>query len=216
LASQAKARALKGLSETVSAVGNIGVKCRFMAAILDLPELRARVHRWTVAEYEKLGDDPAFRRSELIRGIIIEKMSKSPLHSTLATRIYLFLVGILRPEFVARKEEPLRLADSMPEPDISVMRGTLADFETRHPVTAELVVDVAVSSVAPDRENASLYAEAGIAEYWIVLGESAAVEVYRRPENGVYQEKRTFGRGESIPDVAVVGGAVPVDAWFAA
>ena len=186
-----------------------------MTAILDLPEMRARVHRWTVPEYEKLADDTAFRRSELIRGIIVEKMSKSPLHSTIATRLYVFLLSVLRPEFVARKEEPLRLADSMPEPDISVMRGTLADFGTQHPTTAALVVEVAVSSVAPDRENASLYAEAGVAEYWIVLGESKAVEVYRRPENGVYQEKCIYVCGESIPDVGCVGAAVPVDAWFA-
>lgn len=104
----------------------------------------------------------------------------------------------------------------MPEPDISMVRGTLADFATRHPATAELVVEVAVSSVAPDRENASIYAEAGIAEYWIVLAASAAVEVYRRPENGVYQDVRTHGRGGTIPDVAVVGAAVPVDALFGA
>ena len=187
-----------------------------MSAILDLPEIRARVHRWTVAEYEKLGDDPAFRRSELLRGIIVEKMSKSPLHSTLATRLYLFLINALRPGFVARKEEPLRLADSMPEPDISVLCGTLADFADNHPATAALVVDVAVSSVAPDRQNAALYAEADVPEYWIVLGENETVEVYRRPENGVYQEKRAYGRGESIPDVTVIGGAAPVEEWFGA
>ena len=187
-----------------------------MAAILDLPEIRARVHRWTVTDYARLGDDPAFRHSELIRGLIIEKMSKSPLHSTLATKIYLFLLGVLLSGFIARKEEPLRLADSMPEPDISVVRGTLSDYTSEHPATAALVVEVAVSSVAPDRENASLYAEAGVAEYWIILGEAAAVEVYRRPENGLYQEKCLYRRGDLIPDVAAVGSAVPVDACFAA
>ena len=133
-----------------------------MSAILDLPEMRERVRRWTVAEYEKLGDDPAFRRTELIRGIIVNKMSKSPLHSTVTTRLYVFLLRTLRQEFVARQEEPLRLVDSMPEPDVSVMRGTPDDFGTRHPATAALVVEVAVSSVAPDRENAALYAEAGV------------------------------------------------------
>jgi Uma2 family endonuclease len=187
-----------------------------MAAILDLSEIRARVHLWTVAEYEKLGDDPAFRRAELLRGIIVEKMSKSPLHSTLATRIYLFLLGLLRPGLIARKEDPLRLADSMPEPDISVVRGTLTDFETQHPSMAELVVEVAISSGAPDRANASIYAEAGIAEYWIVLAASMEVAVYRDPENGAYREVSTYGRGEAIPDVAVVGQAVAVDALFAA
>ncbi len=183
-----------------------------MTAILDLPEMRARVHRWTVAEYEKLGDDPAFRRSELIRGIIVEKMSKSPLHSDLASEIHLLLVRLIRAGLVARKEEPLRLADSMPEPDVSVMRGARRDFRKKHPTTAELVVEVAVSSVAPDRENAAIYAEAGIAEYWIVLAERNAVEVYRRPQDGLYKEVCTYGLGDSIPDVEVIGGPLPVSA----
>ena len=185
-----------------------------MDAILDLPEMRARVRRWTVAEYEKLGDDPAFRRTELIRGLIVNKMSKSPLHSNATTRFYVFLVRHLRPEFVARQEQPLRLVDSMPEPDISVMRGTLDDFNARHPSTAELAVEVAVSSVASDRENASLYAEAGITQYWIVLGATEQVEVYRRPVAGVYQERRIYGRGELIEQVGVVAVPVPVNTFF--
>ena len=186
-----------------------------MATILDLPEMRDRVHRWTVAEYEKLGDDPAFRRTELIRGIIVNKMSKSPLHSTITTRLYIFLLRVLRPEFVVRQEQPLRFMDSMPEPDISVMRGSLDNFGTRHPATAELVVEVAVSSVAPDRENASLYAEAGVAEYWIVLGEVGQVEVYRRPVEGVYRERRVYERGEVIEGVTVMEQAIPVETLFA-
>ena len=111
-----------------------------MTTILDLPDIRERVHVWTVAEYEKLGDDPAFRRTELIRGMIVNKMSKSPLHSTVTTRFYAWLLRRLPPEFCARQEQPLRLADSMPEPDISVLRGSLNDFADRHPTTAVLVV----------------------------------------------------------------------------
>ncbi len=200
--------------EMASAAKSVVYALDVMDAILELPEMRARVRRWTVAEYEKLGDDPAFRRTELIRGIIVNKLSKSPLHSNATTRFYVFLVRTMRPEFVVRQEQPLRLADSMPEPEISVMHGTLADFDTRHPSTAELVVEVAVSSVAPDRENASLYAEAGVTQYWIVLGETEQVEVYRRPLDGVYQERRTYGRGEVIEGVGVIAGPVPVDTFF--
>ena len=184
-----------------------------MSAILDLPEMRARVRRWTVAEYEKLGHDPAFRRTELIRGLIVNKVSKSPLHSNATTRFYAYLLRKLRPEFVARQEQPLRLADSMPEPDISVMCGTLADFDAQHPSTAELIVEVAVSSAAADRENASLYAEAGVRQYWIVPGETVQVEVYRRPVRGVYQERRIYACSERIEEVGVVDEPVPVEAF---
>ena len=103
----------------------------------------------------------------------------------------------------------------MPEPDISVMRGTLEDFAQRHPPTAALVVEVAVSSVTPDRENAALYAEAGVTEYWIVLGEREQVEVYRRPEGGTYLETRIYGRGETIAEVEVIDGGFAVATLFA-
>ncbi len=184
-----------------------------MAAILNLPEVK--VLRWSVADYERAADLGVIpRRAELIRGLIVEKMPKSPLHTFLTKRLYDFFLRRALVGLSIRREEPLRLTDSMPEPDMAIVRGMDEDFRTRHPTTAELVVEVAVSSVALDRENASLYAEAGVAEYWIILGERE-VEVYRRPENGVYQERRTYHRGETVACASVEGGTVPVETWFA-
>ena len=187
-----------------------------MVAILDLPEVRARVTRWSVADYERLTELGAVsRRAELIRGLIVEKMSKSPLHEFLTYRIAEDLRRRVGKDFLVRQEASLRFTDSVPEPDVSVVRGQAEDFRTRHPTAAELVVEVAVSSVALDRENATLYAEAGVTEYWIILGETEQVEVYRRPENGVYQETRTYTRGEAIPCPAVADTPIPLAAWFA-
>jgi Uma2 family endonuclease len=50
-----------------------------------------------------------------------------------------------------------------------------------------------------------LYAEAGAKEYWIVLGREHLVEVFRRPEQGRYQEQRVFGADEALDCVAVPG-----------
>ena len=44
-------------------------------------------------------------------------------------------------------------------------------------------MEVAVSSRGLDREKASLYAEAGIKEYWILLAGEKAVEVYTEPQD---------------------------------
>ena len=163
-----------------------------MSAILEIPEVRQRVSRLSVGEYHRLDEFNGHgRRTELIRGIVIEKMSKSPLHSSLAKRLYDHIARALPPGLVVRHEEPITLADSEPEPDIAVVRGSEADFFSTHPTTAELVIEVAVSTPALDRENATLYAEAGVIEYWIVLGLERKVEVHRRPENGRYQEMRT-------------------------
>ena len=50
-----------------------------MAAILELPEVRKRVSPLSVEEYHRLGEyNENSRRTELIRGIIIEKLSKAP------------------------------------------------------------------------------------------------------------------------------------------
>jgi Uma2 family endonuclease len=187
-----------------------------MSAILELPEVRARVLRWSVEEYEGFVEQGVLgKNAELIRGIIIQTMPKSPLHRTLTKRLYDRFLGQLPPGCMVFQEGPLRLADSEPEPDVSVVRGEAGDFRETHPVTAVLVVEVAVSSAALDRENASLYAEAGVGEYWIVLARRQEVEVYRRPVDGLYQEKRLCARGEMLVCESAPELSIALDELFA-
>src|SRR5437879_1753670 len=168
-----------------------------MSAILEILELRQRISRLSVEEYHRL---PEFnengRRTELIRGVVIEKMSKSPLHSSISRRLFRRLQAALPEHFILLRDDPLTLADSEPEPDIAIVRGGEHDFASRHPSTAVLVIEVAVTSAAEDRSLASLYAEAGVEEYWIVLPVERRVEVHRRPEAGAYLE-RTVVEGDA-------------------
>lgn len=187
-----------------------------MATILDLPEIRACIHRWTVADYRKLTEDnPVFRRSELIRGIIVDRPLRSPKHSSLTACLYDWFQHTTNNGITVRQYGPLQLTDSVPEPDVAAVLGAVEDFHAWHLTTAELVVEVAVSGTAVERRYASIYAEAGVGEYWIVLGETEQVEVYRRPESGVYQEKRVYGRGEVIAGVRVTEDEMPVKTLFA-
>ena len=73
---------------------------------------------------------------------------------------------------------------------------------------------MAVSSVAPDRRNASLYAEANVAEYWIALANEKQIEVYRRPEDGRYQETRTYSVGETLVCESAPDLRVALAEWF--
>src|SRR5436190_1582489 len=99
-----------------------------MSAILEIPEVRQRVSRISVEEYHRLDEfNENHRRTELIRGFVIEKMSKSPLHRILASRLYKLFLDRLPPGFSVWKEEPLTFLDSEPEPAISVVRGVEAD-----------------------------------------------------------------------------------------
>jgi Uma2 family endonuclease len=187
-----------------------------MNAILELPEVRARVSRMSVADYHLTPErNENGKRTELIRGIVIEKMSKSPLHSTIGTRLFKIVVSALPTGFTVRHDEPLTFLDSEPEPDVAVVRGRDSDFETAHPTTAALVIEVAVSSVRLDRELASLYAEAGVEEYWIVLGRERAVEVYRRPLDGVYQDKTTITAEQTLACLSVPGLTISLGELFA-
>ncbi len=180
-----------------------------MPAILEIPEVRQRVSPLSVEQYHQLGEfDRHHRRTELIRGIVIEKMSKSPLHSFIAKRLYDRIAALISPGLTVRREDPLTLRDSEPEPDLAVVRGAEADFRQAHPKSAELVVEVAVESIALDREKASLYAEAGVAEYWIVIAQERKVEVYRQPEHGRFRDMRLLGPGEtlecrSVPEISI-------------
>ncbi len=175
-----------------------------MSAILEIPEVRQRLSPLSVEEYHRLGEyNVNGRRTELIRGLVIEKISKSPLHSTVGSSLHRLLLAQLPAGYSLWKEEPLTFVDSEPEPDISVVQGGEDDFTEAHPSTAELVVEVAVSSPALDRELASLYAEAGVKEYWIVLGKERRIEVYLEPKDGQYQQNRILNAHETLQCASV-------------
>ncbi len=187
-----------------------------MHAILEAPSIRARLSPVTVEEYHR---QPEFnsngRRTELIRGIVIEKLVKSPLHCTIRARLFQCILAMLPEGFCAREEGPLTLRDSEPEPDVALLRGKLTDFFHAHPKTAELTIEIAVTSLVEDREKVLLYAEAKVQEYWIVLPREGAVEVYRTPENGRYREMRLFTRDETLECRSVPGVRVSLAELFA-
>ena len=177
------------------------------SSMLEIPEVRASVSPIAVAQYHQF---PEFnengRRTELIRGIVIEKMPKTPLHASIAKLLYDGLHAAVPAGFSVRQDQPLTLADSEPEPDIAIVRGSVQDYRASHPVTAVLVVEVAISSVNLDRKKAALYAEAGVEEYWIVLPVEQKAEVHRRPQNGVYLDREiveTELRCASMPALRV-------------
>ena len=174
--------------------------------MLEIPEVRARISPVTVAQYHQFPErNENGRRTELIRGVVIEKMSKSPLHANIVSALYEFLRPQVPADFWLRQDQPLTLRDSEPEPDISLVRGRRIAFATRHPSTAVLVIEVAVTSAAEDRNLASLYAEAGVEEYWIVLPVERRVEVHRHPEAGVYRD-HSIVEGEATLECAANSG----------
>ncbi len=175
-----------------------------MIEILDSPEWRQRVAPIPVERYHRMIDAGVFDdwNVELLNGLLVEKVSKSPLHQFLLD----LLINQIRQvcagaELWVRQEGPLTLGGSEPGPDISVVEGRAAQFKRCNPTSARLVIEVAISSLAIDRAKAAVYASAGIPEYWIVCPEIACTEVYREPVRGAYSFH------ETIPAATIVGSS---------
>ena len=121
---------------------------------------------------------------ELIRGEIVEMSPMGPRHYAFVNNLNGLLVVRLIDRAIVAVQGPIVLAeDSEPEPDIAVVRGRIEDYLDAHPTSPVLVVEVADSSLARDRNRKSgLYARAGVADYWIANLLGNVLEVYRDPE----------------------------------
>jgi Uma2 family endonuclease len=166
-----------------------------------MPAVRHRAARLSVEEYHRLGELPV----ELLRGTIIEKTSKSPLHQFCIEQVRAILATQIRPPMIIRQEGPLTFADSEPEPDLAVLPGPAAQYRTSHPSTAALAIEVAVSSREIDRIKAAIYAEAGVKEYWIVCPEEREVEVYHSPSTTGYLDRKIV-QSPAVIDSAALSG----------
>lgn len=145
-----------------------------------------RLRRWTRAEYERLIEAGIFRPGESVELLGGDLMVSEPQGSAHYTAIGLVedaLRAALGPGWLVRSQGPVALTDdSEPEPDVAVTRGSRRDYSHDHPSRAALIVEVAESSLALDREHkGSLYARAGVADYWILNLVDRVLEVYRGP-----------------------------------
>ena len=152
----------------------------------DVRQAPHTVRHWTRAEYDRLVDLGVFEGEplELIGGQLIVAEPKGTYHSSAVTAAEYALRAVLPSGWIVRTQQPVSLDDeSEPEPDLAVVPGRPGDYRHAHPARPPLAVEVADSSLAFDRRpKGSLYARAGIPDYWIVNVVEGALEVYRDPE----------------------------------
>ena len=165
--------------------------------------------RWTRERYEQAVETGVFTtddKIELLDGEVVAKMPQNTPHRT-AT---LLTAAALREAFgdnaFIQDEKPIALSEaSEPEPDVAVVRGSIRDYAGEHPGpdALPLLVEVADTSLIRDRfHKASLYAEAGIEEYWIVNLTDRVLEVHRDPAGDAYRTKTTLGPVDSVSPLA--------------
>jgi len=143
------------------------------------------LRRWTRTEYDRLVDLGVFEREpvELIDGQLVVAEPQSAYHASGVTRVDYALRAQLPDGWIVRLQAPISLDDdSAPEPDLAVVAGRPGDYGRAHPARPALAIEVADSSLAFDRQHkGSLYARAGIEDFWILNLVDRAIEVYRDP-----------------------------------
>lgn len=153
---------------------------------------------------------------ELIDGLLVwkdrrgaegEVMTVDPNHADTLEVVAELLRELLRdvhPRVHVRCQQPVTLPPRQePEPDIAIVHGPPGTYRQRHPSRSEvlLVVEVASSSLAGDRSTKqSVYAAAGIPNYWIVNLRNKTVEVYGAPlpADGCYDAFQAFQSSEGL------------------
>ncbi len=181
-------------------------------------------NRLTVEQYDRMVENgilPETNRFELIFGRIVEKDVKGPKYRVTAGYTERAIQRRLPPGWHTAKEEPIRIPNrkSEPEPDVSVVRGAIEDYEDRHPGPGDvaLVIEVTRTSVAKDRKLARVYGPGGIPVYWIVNVPKRQLEVYAHPVpgaqvGGAYPPPRIL-RETEVVDLVIAGqivGQIPV------
>lgn len=167
-------------------------------------------------EYDRLvglglfGDE----KLELIGGALVPMSPQGNEHAFVIELLTELLQGALVGVARVRVQCPLALGDiDEPEPDLAVVPRVA--WRDDHPSTAELVVEVAVSSLAFDRDvKGSLYAAAGVPEYWLVDVSAAAVIVHRRPLDGQWGEIIRHDRDATLSPLAFPAVTVPLAELF--
>jgi len=145
-----------------------------------------KTRRWSRIEYERLIDLGVFQSGdpiELIGGELLVAEPQGAPHYTSIQKTARVLERAFGPSWNVRSQGPIGLdEESEPEPDVAVVPGEPEDYRSAHPSLAVLVVEVSESSLVFDRgHKGSVYARAGILDYWIVNLVDRVLEVYREP-----------------------------------
>lgn len=160
----------------------------------------------------ELGILKDYEKAEIIEGELIQKMPIGKRHSAVVERLNEILRDELGKSVSLRNQQPIKFGDyNEPEPGLAILQRR-EDFYSEvkpEPKNVLMLIEVSDATLKYDRDTKlALYAEAGIAEAWIVNLPNNIVEIHTNPSNGIYQLTKIFKSGdvaksESLPDLSI-------------
>jgi Uma2 family endonuclease len=161
-------------------------------------------HRFTVDEFERIAELGLFgedARVELLDGEVVEMTPVGSRHIGCVAWVEDFLKEQLGGSVTLFSQSPVRLVDTRPMPDVSVLRRRADWYTTALATPADMLVlvEVADSTVLLDRnEKRRLYAVSQVPEYWVVDIAHNTVVVHHSPVAGDYAEVAEYQPGDSF------------------
>jgi Uma2 family endonuclease len=175
--------------------------------------------RWTKDQYRRMSEIGLFgdMRVELIEGEIIPMPAIGSRHFTSVLLVSRALQSVFTEGYLVVPQNGFDAnPHSEPQPDIAVYPGGIRDYTNALPTQAALIVEVSDSTLRADRTvKASLYAAAGVAEYWIVNLREEVLEVRRQPLSDpsspvAYQSLQTLRPVDTVSPLAAPDAVISV------
>lgn len=172
------------------------------------------IHRLDVGTFERMvaSGELEGRPIELLEGLLVEVSPQGPEHASVISCLTSYLASA---QGCLSVQLPIETKwGSLPEPDLMLTAGERSRH--RHPRTALLAVEVAVSSHKKDRETkANMYAWTPVPTYWLVDVPAKTVEVRTEPGPDGYARCEIYGAGTKVPSPAEGVADLDVTALFA-
>ena len=141
---------------------------------------------FTVQEYHQMIENGILdedERVELLAGQIVKIAAKGTAHSAAVKRTERLLENRLGNQVLVRLQDPVKLNDhSEPEPDISIVIPDPLYYEDHHPNPSEIYLIIEFSDITVRKDcgiKATLYAQSGIIEYWVLDVSDRQLHVFR-------------------------------------
>ena len=151
---------------------------------------------FSVSDYARMRETGILKeddRVELIDGEVRLMSPIGPLHAAIVNRLTALINRQVGDSAILSVQNPIQLHDySEPQLDLTLLQPRDDFYAQAHPRPDDvlLVIEIADTSIEYDRdEKIPRYAEAGIAEAWLIDVSSQAIEQYTQPRNGGYRNK---------------------------
>ncbi|MGH9156768.1 MAG: Uma2 family endonuclease [Acidimicrobiales bacterium] len=170
-------------------------------------------HRFTVDEYHRMAEAlGADARVELLEGEIVDMAPIGSHHAACVAQLVRLFQASLGDRAIVWPQNPVLLGDlSEPQPDVALLRLRPDRYVGALPGVDDVLqlVEIGDASAVWDAQHKlPLYADAGVAEVWLVNLPAGSIEVCRLPTDGAYRDRVTHYPGdfvapEAFPDIVV-------------